>query len=284
VADLHPFEDAAQTTGSNQAINGRHSGQFQYTTPSFGGAKFWALGARAASNVYLGGGSGAGYSSAWDLTKIAPGTAAGTNVSTNANPNAAHRDLKAFGVDYTNGALYVHANTMTDLTNTKSSKIGATYDLGFVKIYGSQYDQKDNIANLLGSAATYKLNSSGAIVADAAAVTTGAGAGLAAHKATEIAFKAPYGKFNFMYGRLSSNKDIGLGVNDGSTKVQKSAYGVTYDVSKRTQLMAFASNTKNGGDNGTLSSSGSGAVSAATTNTATLINGHTSFIGLQHSF
>jgi len=247
VADLHPFEDSGQTTSPHQAINGRLSGQFQYTTPSFWGAKVWALGAKASSNTYLGAGTGAGYSSATNLTYYTPGTTTTTNNSNQANPNAMHRDLSAVGVDYTNGPIYVHVNSMTDLTNTKSTKIGATYTHPMFKLYVNQYNQKDNIAYLLGTS------------------TAAAGAGQSAHKATEFAAKVPYGKYNFIYGHLASNADVKLGTTDGTTKVSKNAYGVTYDITKRTQVMAYASNTQKG--DGTF-----------------FKNGHNSFFGLQHSF
>jgi hypothetical protein len=264
VADLHPFEDAGQSTASHQAINGRHSGQIQLTTPSFMGAKLWALGAKATSNKYLGGGTGAGYVATSDLSNVAVGT--GTkNVSTYANPDAAHRDLSAIGIDYNAGPLYVHVNSMTDLTNTKSTKIGATYDLGYAKFYANQYNQKDNIAYLAGSAATWKMTGVNTVVADAAAVTSGTGVGQAAHKATELAVKVPYGNYNFMYGRYSTNKDLTLGVTDGSTKAERSAYGVTYNITKRTQLMAMASNTKNG-------------------DATFMANGHNAFFGMQHNY
>jgi len=172
VADLHPLEDAGQTTASHQAINGRHSGQIQLTSPDFMGAKLWYLGAKATANTYLGGGNGGGYLASWNLSNIAPGT--GTkNVNQFANPNAAHRDLTAFGIDYKNGPVYVQANTMTDLTNTRSTKIGGTYDAGFAKFYANQYNQKDNIGYLAGSAATFKVSAlNGTGVADAAAVTS----------------------------------------------------------------------------------------------------------------
>jgi len=236
VADLHPFEDAAQTTSPHQAINGRHSGQIQYTTPSFMGAKVWALGAKASSNKYLGAGDGAGYLLATDLSAA--------NLSTSKNPDAMHRDLSAVGVDYANGPIYVHVNSMTDLTNTKSTKVGATYTHSAFKLYVNQYNQKDNLAF---------------------SATAATGTGLAAHKATEFAAKVPYGQFNFIYGHLAANQDVKLATTDGSTKVSKNAYGVTYDITKRTQLQAFASNTQKG--DGTF-----------------FKNGHNSFFGMQHSF
>ena len=240
VADLHPFEDSAQTTSPHQAVNGRLSGQFQYTSPSFFGAQIWALNAKASSNKYMGSGTGGGYAKADILSSV---------ITTN-NPNAMHRDLSAYGVNYSNGPLFVQVNTMTDLVNTRSTKIGATYDFGFAKAYVNQYNQKDNLG-----------------------VTT-ANVGLAAHKATELAAKVPYGQFNFIVGHLSANQDVRLGVTDGTSKVSKNAYGVTYDITKRTQVMAYASNTKNGDSSAT----------AANTNVGGFANGHNSFVGLQHSF
>jgi Gram-negative porin len=253
VADLHPFEDSAQTTSPHQAVNGRLSGQFQYTSPSFFGAQIWALNAKASSNTYMGSGTGGGYLKTWNLAQ--------PNTSANAGADSRHTDLRSFGVNYTNGPLFVQVNTMTDLLNVRSQKIGATYDFGIAKVYVNQYNQKDNIS------LTYVAN--GTIAAVTSATT-----GLAAHKATEFAAKVPYGQFNFIVGHLSANQDVRLGVTDGTSKVSKNAYGVTYDITKRTQVMAYASNTKNGDSSAT----------AANTNVGGFANGHNSFVGLQHSF
>jgi hypothetical protein len=240
VAPLHPLEDSAQSTASHQAANGRHSGQIQFVSPSLMGAKLWALSAKATSNTYLGAGSGAGYDAAWKLSEA--------NVATNAT--TAHRDLSSFGVDYTMGKLYVQAYTMTDLMNTKQSKIGATYDFGPFKLWGSQFDQKDNITQVL---------------TNAAAGTKG----MAAHKATEIAVTVPYGQWNFQLGRFQANKDLDLAVTNGTTKTQKTGWGATYNLSKRTQAIYAASSTTNG---------------SANLNAAGLANGRNQFIGLQHNY
>jgi hypothetical protein len=95
-----------------------------------------------------------------------------------------------------------------------------------------------------------------------------------AHKATEIAVKVPYGQFNFILGHLTTDGDVQLDKTDGSTKVSKTAYGITYDITKRTQLQAYASTTKNGDSSAT----------GATVNNGGFANGHNSFFGLQHSF
>jgi hypothetical protein len=261
VAPLHVLEDSAQSTASHQAANGRHSGQIQFVSPSLMGAKLWALSAKATSNKYLGAGTGAGYDAAWDLSA--------TNAATNAT--TAHRDLSAFGVDYTMGKLYVQAYTMTDLMNTKQSKIGATYDFGSFKLFASQFDQKDNITQVVTSAATYKATDAvGGTAIDKAAVVAGAGTkGMAAHKATEIAVNVPYGQWNFQLGRFQANKDLDLAVTNGTTKTQKTGWGATYNLSKRTQAIYAASSTTNG---------------SANLNAAGLANGRNQFIGLQHNY
>jgi len=258
VADLHPFEDAAQSTASHQAVNGRHSGQFQFTTPSFGGAQLWLLNAKASSNTYLGAGTGGGYSSAWNLSTA--------NASAYKNPDAMHRDLSAIGVNYNNGPWFVQANSMTDLTNTKSTKIGATYTAATFKLYANQYNQKDNI--------TTEYAATAAAAGSAGVAAVGAGKGMKAHKATEVAVKVPYGQFNFILGHLTTDGDVQLDKTDGSTKVSKTAYGITYDITKRTQLMAYASTVKNGDSSAT----------GATVNNGGFANGHNSFFGMQHNF
>jgi len=257
VADLHPFEDSAQTTSPHQAVNGRLSGQFQYTSPSFFGAQVWALNAKASSNKYMGSGTGGGYDATWILSN--------TNTSSNAGADSRHTDLRAFGINYANGPLFVQVNTMTDLLNVRSQKVGATYDFGVAKLYVNNYNQKDNISMTYAAVA--------AVPATPTAGTPAAtGTGLAAHKANEIAVKVPYGRFNFMLGMLKSSDNILLSGAD--SKVQKQAYGVTYDITKRTQVMAYASNTKNGDTSTT----------GANVNNGGFANGHNSFVGLQHSF
>jgi len=245
VAPLHPLEDAPQTTSPHQAVNGRHSGQIQYTTPSIMGAKLWALSAKASSNYYLGAGAGGGYAATWNFNTLTNGV----NLATNAGADSRHRDTSAMGVDYTDGNFYAQAYQLKDLLNVSQTKIGATYNFGTFKLWGSQYNQKDNIA----------------FSATAAASTTG----MAAHKATEIAVTVPYGAYTATLGRFQADKDIALGVTDGSTKTQKTGWGLTYDVTKRTQLQYYGSATSKG---------------SATVNSGGLANGHNHFWGVQHTF
>jgi hypothetical protein len=260
VAPLHPLEDAAQSTASHQAANGRHSGQIQFVSPAFNGAKVWALSAKATSNVYMGGGTGAGYSAAWDLSA--------TNAATNAT--TAHKDLSALGIDYTNGKLYAQYYQITDLMNTKQTKIGATYDFGSFKLYANQFNQKDNITQVVAKAATWKMTGVNTVVQDAAAVVAGAGtSGMAAHKATELAVTVPYGAWNFQLGRFQADKDLDLAKTDGSTKTQKTGWGATYNFSKRTQGIYAASTTSKG---------------SANLNSGGLATGRNQFIGLQTTF
>jgi len=238
VADLHPLEDSGQTTSGHQAINGRFSGQAQYTSPSFSGVKVWALTAKATSNLYA---ATAGYDGTWNLSTA--------NLATNAVADTRHRDMAAYGAEYTSGPLYVTAMTMKDLTNVGMTRVGATYDFGSFKLYGSQFNQKDNIAYSTTAAA--------------------ATSGMAAHKGTEIAVKVPYGAYTGYFGHLTNDKDVDLSKTDGSTKTTKNGWGLEYNFTKRTKVMYFGSQAKNG---------------TANIPNGVLKNGHTTFLGMQHNF
>jgi len=245
VAPLHPFEDAAQTTSPHQAVNGRLSGQLQYTSPSFMGLQVWGLNAQKSANNYMGSGSGGGNSAA-------------VNMST---ATAGNKNFGAYGVNYTNGAWFAQALAYNDLMGVRATKIGASYDAGFAKVFVNQFNQKDDL--VYGTAQS--ITASTGVLAAAAAVPSS----MAAHKATEIAATVPYGAFTFMVGRLSTDKDVQVGVAD--TKVTKYAFGTTYALSKRTQLQYFASVTEN--EKGT-----------AALNSAGLNNGRSQWAGVQHSF
>ncbi len=239
VAPLHPFEDSAQSTAPHQAANGRFSGQIQYMSPTVGGFQVFALNAQKSANVYHSS-SGAGYSNAWKLN--VPNLATGlTDATRHANPNFV-------GINYRNGPVFAQYYTMTDLLGLKSSKLGASYDLGVAKLYASQFTQNSNI----GFSAT----------AGASAV------GKKAHKATEVAVQVPMGAWMFSLGSYGANGDIELGKTDGSTKTSRTAWGATYNFSKRTQAIYVASSTSKG--------------SAATA--AGMPTGKNQWLGLQHNF
>jgi hypothetical protein len=222
VAPVHVLEDSAQTTASGQAANGRMSGQFQYMSPNVAGFQVWAFNAKNLNNKYFGGGTGAGYSSTWDLSLA--------NLATNTKTR--WQNANATGVNYTNGPIYAQYYEITDLMGLKETKISGVYDLGFAKLYANQFNQKSNITQ---------------VVAPAAA---GLGTkGMAAHKATELAVNVPYGAFNFQLGRFTVDKDLDLSKTDGSTKTSKTGWGATYDFSKRTKAVFAASVTEKGSAN-----------------------------------
>jgi hypothetical protein len=250
VAPLHPFEDSAQTTSPHQAVNGRLSGQLQYTSPSFMGLQVWGLNAQKSANTYMASGDGGGYSKTWNLSTATAGS----------------KNFGAYGVNYTNGALYAQALAYNDLLGVRATKIGASYDLGArfygVKLFANQFNQKDDVS---GAGASTIVNVTGAAGTAVGAGTTS----LAAHKATEFAATVPYGAFTFMAGRLTTDKDTQVGI--ANTKVTKVAWGATYSLSKRTQLQYFASSTDN-----------SGYTSAV--NVGGFANGRNQWAGVQHSF
>jgi hypothetical protein len=168
-------------------------------------------------------------------------------------------NMNSMGINYTNGPVFAQFYTITDIQGQEQTKIGASYDLKVAKLFVSQFNQKT------------------AVVAKSISATNVATyAGLAAHKATEIAVTVPYGAFLFTYGIFNADKDIGLdsagaSKTDGSTKTSKTGWGATYALSKRSTLVYAASSTKKG-------------VSAASSNNGGLVTGTNQFVGLTHTF
>ncbi len=237
VAPLHPFEDSGQSTAPHQAANGRFSSQIQYTSPTVGGFQVFAFNAQKSGNVFHTS-SGAGYSNAWNLSAANLATGL-TDATRRANPSSV-------GINYRNGPVYAQYYTLTDLLGLKSSKLGASYDLGVAKLYASQFTQDSNI----GFSAT----------AGASAL------GKKAHKATEIAVQVPMGAWMFSLGSYGANGDIQLDKADGSTKTARTAWGATYNFSKRTQAIYVASSTSKG------------------STAAMMPTGKNQWLGLQHNF
>jgi hypothetical protein len=182
-------------------------------------------------------------------------------------------NLNAVGLNYNNGPLYAQAYQITDFLGQRQTKIGATYDLGVVKLYANQFNQKTDIKT--GTAPTATTDVFGA---------TGPGAtfgakGMAAHKGTEFAVSVPYGAWNFQLGRFSANKDMQIGITNGTTQTVKTGMGANYALSKRTTLIYAASTTSKGGDSSTLS-----AATYNVLNNASTLNGRNQFVGIQHTF
>lgn len=237
VAPLHPFEDSGQSTAPHQAANGRYSSQIQYISPTVGGFQVFAFNAQKSGNIYHTS-NGAGYSNAWKLNS--------PNLATGLTDATRHANANSVGINFRNGPVYAQYYTLTDLFGLKSSKLGASYDLGVAKLYASQFTQNSNIGfNLAAAAST---------------------AGKKAHKATEIAVQVPMGAWMFSLGSYGANGDIQLDKTDGSTKTSRTAWGATYNFSKRTQAIYVASSTSKG------------------STAAMMATGKNQFLGLQHNF
>ncbi len=237
VAPLHPFEDSGQSTAPHQAANGRFSAQVQYMSPSVGGFQVFAFNAQKSSNIYHTS-NGAGYSRAWKLNSA--------NLATGLTDATRHANANSVGINYRNGPVFAQYYTLTDLLGLKSSKLGASYDLGVAKLYASQFTQDSNIGF---------------------STTAGASAaGKKAHKATEVAVQVPMGAWMFSLGSYAANGDIELGKTDGSTKTARTAWGATYNFSKRTQAIYMASSTSKG------------------STAAMMPTGKNQWLGLQHNF
>ncbi len=237
VAPLHPFEDSGQSTAPHQAANGRFSAQVQYMSPSVGGFQVFAFNAQKSSNIYHTS-TGAGYSRAWKLNSA--------NLATGLTDATRHANANSVGINYRNGPVFAQYYTLTDLLGLKSSKLGASYDLGVAKLYASQFTQDSNIGF---------------------STTAGASAaGKKAHKATEVAVQVPMGAWMFSLGSYAANGDIELGKTDGSTKTARTAWGATYNFSKRTQAIYVASSTSKG------------------STAAMMPTGKNQWLGLQHNF
>jgi Gram-negative porin len=248
VAPLHPFEDSAQSTAPHQAVNGRLSGQTQYTSPSFMGLQAFALNAQASANKFMGSGSGGGYDST-------------LNLATTGN----EKNFGAYGFNYANGPIYAQALSYNDLMGVRATKIGASYDLGAnlygVKLFANQFNQKND---MIFAASTTISTTTGATTASTAYTS------MQAHKATELAATMPYGNFTFMAGRMTTDRSVS-GANPNADKVTKTAWGTTYALSKRTSLQYYASSTTNAGY-------------SAATNSSGLAQGRSQWAGVQHSF
>jgi hypothetical protein len=206
-------------------------------SPSVGGFQVFAFNAQKSSNIYHTS-TGAGYSRAWKLNSA--------NLATGLTDATRHANANSVGINYRNGPVFAQYYTLTDLLGLKSSKLGASYDLGVAKLYASQFTQDSNIGF---------------------STTAGASAaGKKAHKATEVAVQVPMGAWMFSLGSYAANGDIELGKTDGSTKTARTAWGATYNFSKRTQAIYMASSTSKG------------------STAAMMPTGKNQWLGLQHNF
>ena len=248
---LYLMEDARQSTNAAQAVHGRYSGQIQYTSPAFMGVTVSALSAKATSNCYIAA-SGGGYYSGAAYNYCAAGTA----------------DFSAYNIAYNNGPVYVQLSQSTDFLGVKAETLGATYDAGFAKFSVNQYNQKSDITAPATNITTF------GTAYGSTAPSISSTNGMKAHKSTEYAAKVPFGRFTGIIGKQSNDTDLQIGKTDGTTKMDKTGWAVLYDITKRTQLQYYGSQVKNG----------TNAAGATNVSNSWLANGHTTFVGVQHTF
>ena len=252
--DFSVFEDSKYGTNASVASYGRLSGQAQYDSPKFAGITASVVTAAKAANKY-----GAGYG--W-------GPADGYNISTNSATG--WRDFNAVALTYANGPVNAQLSRIVGLFNDTNNKFGISYDAGIAKAYYGYYKQTGAVGQV-ATAASAAYNTAAVV---ASSTTDGTANGMAEHTAQELGALVPYGKWNFRAGYVRNNKDVAIGVTDGSTKASKTSLGAEYSFSKRTMVIAQHYKVNNGVPTGNSSIGGG---FGYTTGTA-------SFLGLQHSF
>jgi hypothetical protein len=200
-------EDSGYGANAALAINGRYSGQIQYTSPKFAGIYAQALYVDSASNKYNSG-----------------------NVPGNGFPTAGielknRTEMNALGVSYDQGPVFVNFTSGTGLLGDEFTKVGGTYNFGAFKLALGQYHQKTDIIDIG--------NTNGAQYYD-----------IKAHKTTEYGIEVPYKQW--IFAATTSKADTNLS-NKQTVATTHNVKGVkvNYLVSKRTILMVEAANKKN---------------------------------------
>jgi predicted porin len=261
--DYSAFEDSKYGTNASRAAYGRLSNTFQITTPVISGFQAALIGAQGSTNVWgnPGGATGAGFITGIDYSKL---------VQANANGSKGTQDFSSIVLNYANGPLALQYADINGIAYEKATRVAASWNAGWAKFYYGTYEQKHDIKANGATAA-----GDGVILPSAGFTSNASGSGLAAHKSTEYGVSAPYGKFTLRAAVQTNDKDLDIGVTDGSTKVKKTAIGGEYALSKRTELQYQRMSVKNGvaSNNAALSASGFGDS-----------KGSAYFVGIQHKF
>jgi len=259
--DYSVFEDSKFGTNAARAANGRHSGQAQYESPVVQGFQLQAVFANYAYNTYSAGNDGFGF-----MSGINYGTYSATGLS----------NFGAVAVKYANGPLQAQLAKGQGLFNDKFVRAGANYTASNgIKYYGGFYNQTGDVGTIIVDIT----NNYGSIPGTGYAynnATAQKPSGMAAHSTTELGIKVPVQQFSLLGGWQRNSKDIAVGVNDGTTKVEKIAFGVEYNLSKRTQVIWQKLNVKNGITNTSNTLWAAGGYGEA--------NGSSSGLFLQHTF
>ena len=271
VTDYSVFEDSKYGTNASRAAYGRLSNQIQFTTPAFNGFQAAVIGAQGLVNKYCPGGTtGAGCVAGVDYSAQVQ--------ANNNNGSKGVNDFSSIVLNYANGPLALQYADISGVYYEKATRLSGTWNAGWAKFYVGQYNQKHDIKI---SDTTQKVQS-GAVGTTIAATYTGSDTiGLAAHKSTELGVSIPVGQWTARLGRQTNDKDLGVGVSDGSTKVTKTTIGAEYNLSKRTQLQYQRMSVKNGFS----PSSNNGLVQGTSTSGYFGdASGSGYFVGIQHSF
>jgi hypothetical protein len=266
VYDYSVFEDSKYGTNASRAAYGRLSATTQISSPVISGFQAHLIGAQGISNKYgnPGGATGAGLITGVDYSK---------QVQANANGATGPKDFSSIVLNYANGPLALQYADINGLAYEKATRVSATWNAGWAKFYVGQYNQKHDIG----------LSTTVAAAADgtSAAIATGAsGSGLQAHKSTEYGVSAPYGNFTLRAGLQTNDKDLDIGVSNGSTKVKKTAVGFEYALSKRTEIQYQRMNVTNGVAATNVALGGGTSYGAGFGDST----GTAYFVGIQHKF
>jgi hypothetical protein len=261
--DFSVFEDSKYGTNASRAAYGRLSNTLQITSPVISGFQAALIGAQGSANVYgnPGGATGAGFITGIDYSKL---------VQANANGSKGTQDFSSIVLNYTNGPLALQYADINGVAYEKATRVAASWNAGWAKFYVGQYNQKHDI-KADGAAGA----GDGVILPTAGFTSNGSGSGLAAHKSTEYGVSAPYGNFTLRAAVQTNDKDLDIGVTNGTTKVKKTTIGGEYALSKRTELQYQRMSVTNGvaSNNAALSASGFGDST-----------GSAYFVGIQHKF
>ena len=234
VYDYSVFEDSKYGTNASRAAYGRLSNTLQITSPKFMGFQAAVLGAQGSTNVYgnPGGTTGAGFITGQNYSaQTQTGMTKGVN------------DFSSIVLNYENGPLALQYADINGIAYEKATRVAASWNAGWAKFYAGQYNQKNDIQVTVSTSVADGVS---AIVAPATFTAGGAGSGLAAHKSTEYGVSVPYGQFTLRAAMQTNNKDLDIGVTNGSTKVKKTTIGGEYALSKRTELQYQRMNVTNG--------------------------------------
>jgi len=199
-------EDSGYGANAALAINGRFSGQTQYTSPKFNGIYFQALYVDSAVNAYN------------------SSNAPGMGLPTAGVPLVNKTEMNAKGLSYDMGPLFLNYTTGKGIAGENFVRMGGTYNFGTFKIAAGQYNQKDDITNL-GGAGTKAYD-------------------VAAHKTNEYGVEVPYGPWLFAATKSKADKNMSL-YQTVDTTHSVTGLKVNYFLSKRTILMVEAASKKN---------------------------------------